>query len=497
MESKESKVEVDESVNKEMRAFPKDIEEKAMPCSSNFEDQSFYNVEEDLTEDHCVGGADASCTKEPDEDQCVGGGDAYGTKDAEEEGDQVDILECTGFDDNNELQDSECNDGTDAYSSSFSGTVSENENESALNDQEADSMMIPTDTSLPFWVRKKKLTDHWRRFIRPIMWRCKWVELKIKEIQKQAQMYDKELQETCQAKQLELESLKPEELGVKASSPLPCHTQKTPLKKRQKRIRIEEASDLPSYASNHNIFSYNECRKSFADVALIDNSRNLDKKNKNSKEEAVFCEEAPPLELREGDACLEQILLKIEAAKLEVRNLKNRVDKVVNENPNRFSSANTLKLPGSAAVLTSSEQQKPQLVIKNEDEEQVTREEKPVKAASVSSHHDTQPEGGEGTDILLSEIVASRRREGKAVVPDKKLQESEQASVEEGPSRPARKRTPRNLDVVVKEETNPKRRKVSREKPKSNVMASRCKVPNRKRKRGKRRSGSAGLRRKS
>lgn len=105
--------------------------------------------------------------------------------------------------------------------------------------------------------RKKKLTDHWRKFIQPIMWRCKWVELKIKELQNQAQMYDKEVKETSQAKQLELENLKSEEVvGVKALPRLPCHTQKTQLKKRHKRKRVEEASDAPSNALNHNLFSY-------------------------------------------------------------------------------------------------------------------------------------------------------------------------------------------------------------------------------------------------
>ncbi|VVB09914.1 unnamed protein product [Arabis nemorensis] len=324
------------------------------------------------------------------------------------------------------------------------------------------------------------------------MWRCKWIELKIKEIQNQAQIYDKELEESCQAKQLELENVKSEELGVKAVPPLPCHSQKTQLKKRKKRKRVEGTSDVASYTLNHNLFSYYEYRKTFADIALNDNSRNLDKRNKITKDETGFCDETPPLEFKEGDAFLENILLKIEAAKLEARNLKKRVDKVVNENPSRFSLVNTLNLLGSADVFTSVEQQNPLLVIKNEDERPVIFEEKPVKSASVSSHHDTPPEDEETTDILLSEIVASRRRAGKAIVPDKKEQKSEQTSVKEGPSRPARKRTPRNLEVV----TNPKRPRVSREKPKSNVMASRYKLPNR-RNRGKRRSGPAGLRRRS
>lgn len=132
---------------------------------------------------------------------------------------------------------------------------------------------------------------------------------------------------------------------------------------------------------------------------------------------------------------MEQILLKIEAAKSEARNLKNRVDKVLSENPITFSLANTVNLLGAAGVYTSSEQKKPLLAIKSEDEKSIISEEKPVKSASVSSHHDT-PEDDETTDILLSEILASRRREGKAIVPDKNLQKTEQTSVEEGPSRP-------------------------------------------------------------
>ncbi|CDY44039.1 hypothetical protein BRARA_H01721 [Brassica rapa] len=468
------------SVKEEMEALPKDVEEKSMRCTSNFEDHSFDNVE-DQSEDHRDGEI----------------------KEGEEE--EVDVVEWSGVNDNNRVGVSEFDDGngTDEYSSSFSGTVSDHESDdkTGFNDQEADSMMC-TDTSMPFYARKKKLTDHWRKFIQPIMWRCKWVELKIRQLQNQAQIYDKEVKESSQAKQLELENLKSEEVGVKALPPLPCHTQKTQLKKRHKRKRVEEAPDAPS---NHNLFSYHAYRKSYADTALNDNSRKLDKKSKSSKEDAVFSEETPPLEFREGDAFLEQILLKIEAAKLEVRNLKNRVDKVMTENPSRFSLDDTVVMLGSAAdVVTASEQQNPEPVIKDEDENPVVSEaeEEPAKSASVSSHHDKVAEDDDGnTDILLSEMIASRKREGKAVVPDKKVEKTEQAAVEEeGPSRPVRKRTPRNLDIEVKEGPNPKKRRVSREKPKPNVtMSSRLKLPNRKRKGGKRRAGggSSGLRRRS
>ncbi|KAL1193323.1 hypothetical protein V5N11_012562 [Cardamine amara subsp. amara] len=125
-----------------------------------------------------------------------------------------------------------------------------------------------------FYGKKKKLAGHWRRFIQPITWQCKWIELKVKELQKQALKYDKEIEESCQAKKLELENLKSEEVGVKILSPLPCYTQKNRLKKRKKRKRVEETSDVPSFAFNYSLFSYDKCRKSFAD-ALTEMFRGL------------------------------------------------------------------------------------------------------------------------------------------------------------------------------------------------------------------------------
>lgn len=62
----------------------------------------------------------------------------------------------------------------------------------------------------------------------------------------------------------------------------------------------------------------------------------LDKKSKSFKEDVVFFEEILFFEFREGDVFLEQIFFKIEVVKLEVRNLKNRVDKVMIENLSRF-----------------------------------------------------------------------------------------------------------------------------------------------------------------
>lgn len=102
--------------------------------------------------------------------------------------------------------------------------------------------------------RKKKLTDHWRRFIHSLGWRCKWLELQIKEFQAQALEYDK-LAECERRKYCEFDSMSPE--GFSSKSLAFCgQIQRNNVLKRKKRRRVEETVDLVSYISNHNLFSH-------------------------------------------------------------------------------------------------------------------------------------------------------------------------------------------------------------------------------------------------
>lgn len=105
------------------------------------------------------------------------------------------------------------------------------------------------------FLRKKKLTDHWRRFIRPIKWRSKWIELQIKELHLQALKYDRELAEYGHRRQLEFENRLAEGCGAK-SLPLNCQVKRNHVMERKKRRRVEDTTDLASYMSTHNIFSY-------------------------------------------------------------------------------------------------------------------------------------------------------------------------------------------------------------------------------------------------
>lgn len=82
------------------------------------------------------------------------------------------------------------------------------------------------------------------------MWRCKWIELQIKELQSQALKYDRELAVYDQRKQnFTIE-------GFDAKS-LPFSRQlRNKVMTRKKRKRVEETVDVTSYMSQHNLFSY-------------------------------------------------------------------------------------------------------------------------------------------------------------------------------------------------------------------------------------------------
>lgn len=107
----------------------------------------------------------------------------------------------------------------------------------------------------PINCRKKKVTAHWRRFISPLMWRCQWLELRMNELRSQALMYDKELAVYKREKQLQCKMIELDD-SVSRSVPLSCQRQRKRAMKRRRRRRIEDTADVPSYMSNHSIFSY-------------------------------------------------------------------------------------------------------------------------------------------------------------------------------------------------------------------------------------------------
>ncbi|KAJ9680579.1 hypothetical protein PVL29_019789 [Vitis rotundifolia] len=297
---------------------------KLLSCASNYEDNTFDM--EGLSEEHIIA--------------------RNGSEDME-----INVTDCTNSDDIEVVEAQYQNDETES-SSSFGNTDDDDGGGSIMSDAEVDSQFhhgnMSDGRSEAFRVRKKKLTDHWRNYIRPLMWRCKWAELKMKEFQSQALKYDRELAKYDKRKQFELEKFNSEGLGAK-SLPFPSEVRTNKIMKRKKRKRVEDTVDVASYMSHHNLFSYYENKSSVGECASrIDDCGNLGvvsaSKITNDNDEFGFHDGWSSLEFRDNDNSLEEILWKIEKAKLQVNKLKTRMDKVVSENAGKYSSINKLML---------------------------------------------------------------------------------------------------------------------------------------------------------
>lgn len=86
------------------------------------------------------------------------------------------------------------------------------------------------------------------------MWRCKWTELRLKELGSQSLKYSRALAEYKQGKNSGLDPTE-EDFSSKAF-PFSSQYYRRKAMKRRKRKRAEDTSDTSSYMSQHNIFSY-------------------------------------------------------------------------------------------------------------------------------------------------------------------------------------------------------------------------------------------------
>ncbi|XP_022974818.1 uncharacterized protein LOC111473601 isoform X2 [Cucurbita maxima] len=264
---------------------------------------------------------------------------------------EIDIIGCT---DNCEGgPSSECNDSTE-YSSSFGDTVSGTDYGLLLDDEEVESQLYDDNNLQPIsngcrevFPRKKKLTDHWKKFISPVTWRCRWLELKIRKLQSQSSKYDRELALYDQRKQSVYEQFSTEDFDVKSTG-FSSHTQRDRIMKRKKRKKNEETTEVASYMAHHNLFSYYEKKRSVADdISSEDKTKNMRHDGINDFQ-TIATDGWPSSMLGDNDNNLEEMFLKIEAAQSRVHELKNRIDKVVNENPMKFSSINQIYMLASS-----------------------------------------------------------------------------------------------------------------------------------------------------
>ncbi|KAF3440097.1 hypothetical protein FNV43_RR18375 [Rhamnella rubrinervis] len=244
------------------------------------------------------------------------------------------------------LVESECQDATEnSQSSSFGDTITRVENSSVLDIDEVDSRLCAGNASLfefdqyseAFRMRKRKVTAHWRKYIRPLMWRCKWIELQINELQSQASKYDRELAEYDERKEFEFGRFMSENFNSK-SLPFSCQMQRNKVMKRKKRKRVEETTDVASYMSHHNLFSCYEKKRSATDgVKMEDDFDNRGIVTCGNGECGINDGESS-FQFQDGDSSLEEILWKMEVIQSQVCKLKTRIEKVLIENPANYSS---------------------------------------------------------------------------------------------------------------------------------------------------------------
>ncbi|KAL6631083.1 hypothetical protein ACP70R_028423 [Stipagrostis hirtigluma subsp. patula] len=169
-------------------------------------------------------------------------------------------------------------------------------------------------------LKKKKVTDHWRKYISPLMWRCQWLELRMKDLQSQVSKYDKELSVLKHEKELQTKMI---ELDCSSSRSVPFSShccRKT--MKRRRRKKNEEKMDASSYISNHTVFSYFE--KTEADAHSIEDNANLADDNTKGNNDADWL-----LGIEGGDTTVEQILLSIQSVQDRVFALRSNLKKAM------------------------------------------------------------------------------------------------------------------------------------------------------------------------
>ncbi|CAH2064544.1 unnamed protein product [Thlaspi arvense] len=245
---------------------------------------------------------------------------------------KVDILECGNqMDEFQEEDEVLCH----SSSSSFGDSMCARDDDDDGSGFEAQSM-LSKDYPLPetfgdgtevLGLKKKKLTDEWRRFCQPLMWRCKWLELKAKEIESQAKGYDKEVKSYYESKQFDLDKSKLDGFDGR-SIPFNDQTQRMSVFKRGRRKRVEETTDVAAYMSSHNVFSYAEKRKpTTVKAPYPDPDSGAGRKAKGMEDEPE--DDCFVSALDCSDDSLAKILCKIDEAQDKAKRLRTRVDQLM------------------------------------------------------------------------------------------------------------------------------------------------------------------------
>jgi hypothetical protein len=175
---------------------------------------------------------------------------------------EVDILEFVDFD--NQRHDSF--DQATECSSSFESTDSEFESEPGVDQVvrgvEVDSELRdgngasgPQEDEAAGTPNEKKALDaDWKSYRRGIEWRCRWLEVRMQELQLQAIRYDRILEELRRAKTWKLDKVNGE-VSAARTTPLSSTPKKHQIFCRKRQRKQVESIDIDSYMARHPLFS--------------------------------------------------------------------------------------------------------------------------------------------------------------------------------------------------------------------------------------------------
>lgn len=229
------------------------------------------------------------------------------------------------------VNDEQGGDSTEC-SSSFGDSFCEADDEEDHGDPEVNSPFsahVDSDQA-SLTPRKKKVTAEWRKAVRPMLWRCQWLELRMKDLLSQVSNYDKQLALIKQGKELQQAVTKTN--GSRTESGQHCKGHENSSMERRKRKRHENTVDTSLYIKKHQILSYfydKQNKGAETDGLLIDDDSNgpVGDDIKGGLDTAGLFEKSKEYDMVSEQFTLQKILLTIDGIQSQVHRLQERLSK--------------------------------------------------------------------------------------------------------------------------------------------------------------------------
>lgn len=179
---------------------------------------------------------------------------------------------------------------------------------------------------------RNTLSDDWKSYRRGIEWRCRWLELHIKEFQSRVSCYDQKLKEIQSKKLGKNHAHFIEAPAARAASLISHYHQQRILHRKRRKVR--DAENFSRYMSQHPLFSLYEHRNSAeADGRQVVDNFNctpaIGELKRSMLDESDFDGQLGQAGTRSENS-VELMLWKIENLQSRITKMKNRFNKLAN-----------------------------------------------------------------------------------------------------------------------------------------------------------------------